>query len=301
MYTDITLTPGPRLKANPHALDGFVVEAALFDVDNTLVGNGSSDVPSERFRQAVAAAQQAGISVGIASARQPSKVAHILDYIQADGLTILYNGGQIIDNNQSIVAEWYISPETCTKLIPQLNQLGVSYWINDDGTDYFPTTDGDGFEHQTDRWQADSPRVAALDYKPTKAFVINLHDVTTEQAEATSQIVAACGDDNLTTLIAHEVSQADGSKLYDQFIVDKRANKQAALNEVARLQNIPLDHFIAVGDGRNDAVLVGSAGIGVAMGNSAQETLAVATYIAPNREDDGAAIALEQLIKFAQK
>ena len=53
------------------------------------------------------------------------------------------------------------------------------------------------------------------------------------------------------------------------------------------------------GDGRNDSILVGAAGVGIAMGNSAQETLDVATHIAPNQWDDGAAIALESLIDKA--
>jgi hypothetical protein len=57
--------------------------------------------------------------------------------------------------------------------------------------------------------------------------------------------------------------------------------------------------MLAVGDGRNDAVLVGGAGAGIAMGNSAQETLDVATFIAPDWQDNGAAIALRHFINIS--
>lgn len=289
------LKPGPRSGSGQPS----DIQAALFDVDNTLIGNESPGLPSERFKAAVAAAQRRGIRVALASARPLAKTAHILDYIQADGLSILCNGAQIVDSrDKSVVAEWAIDPETCLSLIAAIDTMDVTYWINDDGVDYFPSPSGNGgFERQTDIWKHDSPRIAAPDYTPGKPFVINLRYITDAQAAETTRLVAASGNPDITTLIAHETPQPDGSKLYDQFIVHKQANKRHALHEVSRLQDIPLENFLAVGDGRNDAVLVGSAGVGVAMGNSAQETLDVATFIAPDREDDGAAVALEQFVR----
>jgi len=291
-----SIIPGPRYSDSHN----HVVTTALFDVDNTLVPNDSRDLPSDDFRVATAKAKTQGIVIGLVSARPLSKTSHIMDYIAADSLSILCNGAQIVDSiTKQVVAEWPIRLDTCNQAVSYLDSLAVDYWINDNGTDYFPATiqSRGNFERLSDIWDRSSPRVIVTGYQPTKPFVINIHNVTEDQSKTIEAFVINCNDPDVTTLIAHETTQADGSLLLDQFIVHKRANKQDALYELARLQNIPLSTVLAVGDGRNDAVLMTSAGIGVAMGNSAKETLAVATFIAPTLSEDGAAVALRHFAK----
>lgn len=288
------LTPGPR-----HKLDAtYNVQAALFDVDNTLVANDSPGLPSARFRNAVEASK-GKIAVALATARPLSKVEHILDYIEVDGLSILCNGAQIVNSkDKAVVAEWPIAIETCIDLTSILRSKGLAFWINDDGVDYFPGSSGNSsYERLSDIWDKNSPRLEAPNYRPRKPFVVNVHNISDTQVKSVEKLVADYNDTNITTLISHEASQPDGTMLYELFIVNERANKKDALAELARLQNLKLENLLAVGDGRNDAVLVDSAGVGIAMGNSAKETLAVATFIAPNREDDGAAIALEYCLE----
>jgi hydroxymethylpyrimidine pyrophosphatase-like HAD family hydrolase len=83
---------------------------------------------------------------------------------------------------------------------------------------------------------------------------------------------------------------------YEIFFVDKRANKLTAADEVAEITGVPVSNMLAVGDGPNDAAIVGYVGVGVAMGNAVQKTLDGAMYIAPIMEHDGAAIALASLM-----
>ncbi len=299
MTQSLELEAGPRYE--PDAM--YRVNTALFDVDNTLVGNGVDDIPTERFHDAVAAAR-GKIAVALASARPLSKTKHILDSIGAEGLSILCNGAQIVDSaDGSVVAEWPLEIETCVDLASKLYSLGIVFWINDDGVDYFPNASSDAaYERQSDIWNEKSSRINVPDYRPQKPFVINAHNISDMQVTAIEELVAAYDDDDITTLISHETEQPDGGTLYDLFIVHKRANKKDALAELARLQGLSLANLLAVGDGRNDAVLVGSAGVGIAMGNSAKETLAVATFISASQQDDGAAIALEYALQnFVQK
>ncbi len=294
MSAKIELHEGPRY----NSASAYRITAALFDVDNTLVGNESPDVPTQRFRNAAMSAK-GSVTVALASARPLSKTRHIMDYIGAEGLSIVCNGAQIVNSSDgSVVAEWPIAVDTCIALSRELRSLGVIFWINDDGVDYFPSTsDSAAYERQTDIWDAHSPRIFVEDYQPRKPFVINAHDISGQQVNAIEELVAVFGDKEVTTLISHETKQTDGSLLYDLFVVRKQANKKDALAELARLQGMELQNLMAVGDGRNDAVLVGSAGVGVAMGNSAQETLDVATFVAPDCQDDGAAVALEYALK----
>ena len=284
------LRPGPRYTAG----SSTAIKIALFDVDNTLIGNESSGLPTERFKSAVDAAR-GRIMTGIATARPLAKVAHILDYIDAEGFSILCNGAQILRNRDKVVvAEWPIKLQTCTDLLGHIKELNITYWINDDGTDYFTNrTDGASYEKQVDMWDHHSQRVAVPDYRPSKPLVIVLHDINDAQLKDIEQFVESHSDTTLTSLVGHQTQQPDGSFLYDVFLLHKLANKKDALHEVARLQAVPVEEIMAVGDGRNDAVIVAEAGVGIAMGNSAKETLAVATYIAPDQVDDGAAVALE--------
>ncbi len=283
------LTPGPRFQPNPPS-----IKAAVFDIDNTLVPNDSSDLPSERFKQAVHGVR-GKITVGLASARPLSKAEHILDYIQAEGLTILCNGAQIIDSKtKAVIAEFGITPASCAELVSFIESIGAEYWINDDGVDYFPSQDKPGqYSKQLDIWNKQSPRQVVPDYKFIKPFMIVSHDVSDQQVAQMRQQVAQSADKNLAVVIAHEWPQPDGTKTYDAFFVHQKGNKKDALHFIAEYQGISVDALMAVGDGHNDAVIVGAAGVGVAMGNSVQETLDVATYIAADRASDGAAIALE--------
>lgn len=53
---------------------------------------------------------------------------------------------------------------------------------------------------------------------------------------------------------------------------------------------------MAVGDGYNDYPLLMAAGFKVAMGNAVPEVKAIADYIAPSVDEDGAADVIEKFI-----
>jgi hypothetical protein len=288
-----TLIPGPRYEEGVIP----VIDAVLYDVDNTLVSHAGPELPSEHFRDAVVKGTRLGYGIGLASARPMSKVRHILSYMGATGYSILCNGAQIVDSETlHVEEEWPIDRDVCRELIVALGKMGVGYWINDDGVDHFPV-DGSPleFERQADIWNLASPRIPVHDYEPDKPFVMNLHMVTGAQAEDVAELVSEMGNPDVTTLISHTYPQDDGSALYDQFVVHRLGNKEHALRRVAELSGIPLERHAAVGDGSNDEVMLRAVGLGIAMGNAAPETLAVARMIAPNREDDGAAVAQEYL------
>ncbi|HEY5695804.1 MAG TPA: HAD family hydrolase [Candidatus Saccharimonadales bacterium] len=282
------LIPGPRY--DPAI--SYKVVAALFDVDNTLVDGDTPDVPTKRFKSAVHAARGT-IKVSIASARPLSKVAHIIDYVGADGLAILSNGAQIYDCfAKEMVAEFRVKKATCAFIVSKLAELGVDYWVNDDGVDYF-STGTSVFARQKDIWNQKGGLVPAPEYTFVKPLVIVAHAVTGEVAQKINEFVKLSGDTTATSYIAHELIQKDGSKLYDVFVTHMLANKKAALHEVAKRQQLDLHNVMVVGDGRNDVDIIEAVGVGVAMGNSAKETLEAAVFIAPDQRNDGAAVALE--------
>lgn len=74
------------------------------------------------------------------------------------------------------------------------------------------------------------------------------------------------------------------------------ADKGSALKMLSADLGIAQEHVMAIGDQGNDATMVAWAGIGVAMGNGNEVTKAVAKWIAPAIDEDGAAIAIERFI-----
>lgn len=73
-------------------------------------------------------------------------------------------------------------------------------------------------------------------------------------------------------------------------------SKGDALRRLAEHLHIPRSQVMAIGDQDNDIPMVQWAGIGVAMGNASPGLKAVADWIAPSLEEDGAAVALERFV-----
>lgn len=261
------LQPGPRIRTATHS----TLRAVFFDVDNTLVGNESLELPSARF---IAAAQrsQRTLGIGLATARPLAKARYILDAINAKGISILSNGAQIYDHRSSRMLREWVIPIPATMAIAQaLAKRGIAYWIQDDGHDYIPPN-----------------------YQPNKPFVICTHGLPRQEADQVLELADPYRDDNVRAIIGHQ-TRVGSQVRYHVWFVHAQGNKRNALEEVVRLTGASLQETMAVGDGPNDAVLLEMAGTAVAMGNAVAETKAMAMYIAPDQTSDGAAIALEEL------
>ena len=77
--------------------------------------------------------------------------------------------------------------------------------------------------------------------------------------------------------------------------------KGSALAWLAAWLHVSREETLAIGDAGNDAPMIAWAGLGVAMGNGSAEAKAVADYVAPGVDDDGAAEALERFCLGEQR
>ena len=73
-------------------------------------------------------------------------------------------------------------------------------------------------------------------------------------------------------------------------------DKGSALLRLCALLGIDPARVLAIGDSDNDIPMLAAAGFGVAMGNASLGVKAVADWVAPTIDEDGAAVALERLI-----
>ena len=73
-------------------------------------------------------------------------------------------------------------------------------------------------------------------------------------------------------------------------------DKGQGLLHLCRLLEIDPKRVLAIGDNDNDIPLLRVAGYGVAMGNATPGVKAVADWVAPTLEEDGAVVALQRLV-----
>ncbi len=81
-------------------------------------------------------------------------------------------------------------------------------------------------------------------------------------------------------------------------INDARVNKGAAILELGQILGICREEIMVCGDSDNDLDMLRMAGLGVAMGNAADDIKSAADYVTGTNDEDGAAKAI---IKFALK
>jgi len=73
-------------------------------------------------------------------------------------------------------------------------------------------------------------------------------------------------------------------------------SKGDALRRLAAHLDVPQAEVMAVGDQGNDATMIAWAGVGVVMGDGSPVVQAVADWVAPPLAEDGAAVAIERFI-----
>jgi HAD superfamily hydrolase (TIGR01484 family) len=303
------LRPGPRFKARFKEGMSYQARVLLSDVDNTILPHESLDLPTPRVTQAFRDGGEK-VRTGLATARQHQKFDYLAGHLRLTGKSILSNGAQIFDGKTGLmVVERWLNVGTTMNIARALQANGVGHHIQDNGVDHWwipqrkvarrakETSEGLGLYRCQQNVFAPQKGVKDVPaYTPQKPFIIVANNVDAVTAIGIQDMVKGQKDEQITAFIAHEHKGEAGKTTFDVFITDKQANKLTALHEVEQIEKIPLDEFIAIGDGHNDKVLLENVGVGVAVDNAVEPVRQVAVYIAPSVEQDGAAIAIEKLV-----
>jgi len=73
-------------------------------------------------------------------------------------------------------------------------------------------------------------------------------------------------------------------------------DKGSGLRRLCDLLGVDIRRVMAIGDSDNDIPMLEAAGFGVAMGNASEQVKAVADWVAPTIDAEGAAVAMQQWI-----
>jgi Cof subfamily protein (haloacid dehalogenase superfamily) len=255
------------------------------DLDGTLLRAGG--VVSQRNKDALRAAREAGIDVVLVTGRPPRWVDEIAEELELDGVAICANGAILYDlATKEVVNENLLPADTLRRIVEALREVvpGVGFAFERSNgltlEPHFHTVYDDSEEEGVRRAAGevflDAPVAKLLASHPGVEFEELL--VAAVEAAGTEAVVTHSGDSGLIEVSASGITKA------------------FALEELCAERGIAADEVVAFGDMPNDVLLLKWAGRGVAVANAHPDAIDAADEVTESNNDDGVAIVIERLL-----
>lgn len=275
-------------------------DLVILDLDGTILHLYRREQISPAVRAAIAAVQTAGIPVTIGTGRT-------LDYVRTHLAGPLRLKTPIVSTQGAVVGDPVSGQMLTETTIPLGAAQQVARWVDETGAItvfYFNEPDGQTRLYQT--VFAEEPEdlifhehVFGAPRIPLPSFLPKLAD------SAAHPPVKFIIDNDLQRAadLVPELQDRFGRDLYitrtHPRLVEGTAlgiDKGRGVLDLCRLLGIDPGRVLAIGDNDNDIPMLKVVGYGVAMGNATPGVKAVAKWIAPSIDEDGAAIALQRLV-----
>lgn len=261
------------------------------DVDGTLIG--ADLTPSPRVRAAIRAAKDWGLRIALCTGRTPLSCPDLIALLDLHGPQIFLDGALIADpaGGPGVFVSELERPALET-LLARCRTEGLDLELYGVGR-YF-------VERRTELIRLHE------DVQGLSADVVDLGEVIAAGRVVKGEIVAA-GEAGRAAVRRIEAdlkgrirfSWAKVAGFPDVEFVNLVApdvSKGTALRRLAAWHEVPLPAVAAIGDGKNDLPMIETAGLGIAMGNAAEEVRQAADFVTDSVEDDGLATAIERLL-----
>ena len=260
------------------------------DLDGTLVRSDQSISP--RTIDTLVQVQQSGVKMAVASGRPTFGTAHVADALRlADfgGYVMSYNGGEIYD--------W----GTKTRLHAQTLDEDIIPYIYIYAREHgMPIMTYIGKEVVSEVENNEYINYSVMRNRMTLRKVEDF--VATAQGVGIVKCIIV-GDPTLLPALEIEMQETLKGKAgvfrsepFFLEIVPVGIDKAKGLSILLNKIGMQPSELIAFGDGYNDIPMLQFAGLGVAMGNAAEEIQKAADMVAQSNDDDGIAVLLEKLI-----
>jgi len=256
------------------------------DLDGTLLRSDGSISP--RTRTALAAAEAAGLTLMLVTARPPRRVVQIGESTGMRGLAICSNGGLVYDLSQGCaVQQTRLSAATSHELIERLRgaapgvrfaaEMGMSYGCEPQYrvASEHPHDQADPNMRRADALVLCSEGVTKLIVQHAGRELAELLELTREHAGTLASVTHS--GSNFVEVAASSVSKA------------------LALEAYCSERGIEPAQVIAFGDMPNDLPMLQWAGYAVAVANAHETVRQAAHEVTLSNDEDGVAAVLERL------
>lgn len=257
------------------------------DLDGTLLG--AEGLVSNRNRQALAAAAEAGIKVVVATGRPPRTTQHIAE--QFTCAAVLCGNGALahVPDTDPLVRP--VDLETASTVVEKLRSAldDIGFGI-ETGTDFFHDS-GYHLEpwvpHDWAKEVLESTDALLERATPVTKLLVRSRDVPVHlMYEAATEVVGP---------LMETTYSGRGSLLE---LSAPGVNKGSALAMICEQWGVSAEEVVAFGDMPNDLSALSWAGAGYAMANGHPDLLdpELGLRVAPANDDDGVARVVEQLL-----
>lgn len=278
------------------------------DLDGTLLSTDHTLSPYSL--EALNNAMENGLPVCIATGRSYSDILEIIKDFRIRPYIISSNGASIYDNEGKKIYSISIPKDQVKEIIEYLHGQNLEYEVADDEYTYITKESLDILHKELeDVGSQDSTKKKELE-QDILGLVLSQGNL--KVVEDMETLLNSIDSGNSVSSISAYLNKIH--KTMEYFSMDKRlrtfsswkynfemtsskTSKGIALEHLCQLLDIELKDVAAIGDNYNDLSMIKIAGIKGAMGNGVEHIKAMADYIAPTNDENGAVKFLESLME----
>ncbi|MCG3210880.1 MAG: Sugar phosphatase YidA [Anaerolineae bacterium] len=261
------------------------IKLLALDLDGTILANMSTI--SLPVRRALAAAQQQGVRVTLATGRDFIAAKPYIDLLAITEPVICHQGAATCRPDTGDIIAGQPIPLPLAGQLAQLaraHQLALNFYVGHNAYAEHITPQSQQLYQKMGVPQSKIDDFAAvLTTAPTKGLIIH-------PANDVERIVRLLRD-----AVSPHVSVVPSLDVHIE-LVAAGVSKGSALAALAGQMNIAQSEVMAMGDHNNDIEMLEWAGLGVAMGDGTAAARAAANVVAPPLAADGAAWAINKFI-----
>jgi Cof subfamily protein (haloacid dehalogenase superfamily) len=293
----ITFVPGKRYQITEHSFFAgapFPLKVALFDIDGTVVGRNHGISP--KTKDAIAALKGRGVTVGFATGRASFATREVGGELGIDGPSMFFAGSLIQDlSNEEVLYRVDLRSHSIAQLLDlaQRRRYHIEFYTE---SDFFA-------ERMTEEL------VIHQQYCSKPAEIAPLRDLaaTTRVIKGVMMTTAGQGEEQLRGELRAiddiSVTYSYGAVHPDIVfanIVDSTATREAAFEELLRINRCTAEVVATFGDSEADCAFLRAARFGIATGNGVTAAKEAARFVTTGVDDGGVGLAIEKLFLEAR-
>ncbi len=271
------------------------IRLIALDLDSTLLT--SDKELADRDRNALERAASAGIEIVPATGRFYGMMPSVIRDLPFINYAITINGACVYDiRNDSVISAEEMPVPLALKIMTYLDGFDVIYDCYKDSRGWMTRA----------LWEK-SGEYARIEHfrrllKSARQPVDDLKSFIESEGGGVQKISIYAKDLSLRARLMKDLAERYPEIAVTSSVVDNielnimSANKGQALEHLCSYLGFGTEKSMAFGDGLNDVTMIRTAGIGVAMANSAPEVLEVADHVTADNDSCGVARALEELL-----
>jgi len=271
------------------------IKLLAVDMDGTLLKSKHEIDPlvERRIRESI----EKGVRVVLATGRVFPSAKYYAKMLNTKSAIISCNGAYTKEYHSGVVIDRKpIDKDSFKEVLDSLNGFKVSYQMFGNNTYY-------ALEYnETSRKYLDWNKIQNEEDKIDIKIIDDPYELLENDVEVYKVLLNHKNiDDSLFEVIRSKIDSIDDiytvRSMPDSIdIINDKVNKGEGLIRVCEHYGIQLDEVMAIGDNENDLEMIKIAGIGVAMGNAAEDVKKAANYTTLSNIHNGVAAAIERFV-----